>query len=90
MNGTFQLFARHEVENSFGDLVDRKIHEQRFDERRLAEQRTTKHQFQARKSCVADARRYRIAREFLVSIVTQLDWTSLIHRRPRYIQKYLA
>jgi hypothetical protein len=35
--------------------------ERRRDERRLAEQRTTKHQFQARKSCVADARSYRIA-----------------------------
>jgi hypothetical protein len=90
MNGTFQLFAQHEVENSFGNLVGRKIHEQRFDERRLAEQRTTKHQFQARKSCVADARRYRIAREFLASIVTQLDWNNLIHRRPRYFQRHLA
>jgi virulence-associated protein VapD len=36
--------------------------ERRRDERRLAEQRTTKHQFQAIKSCVADARSYRIAR----------------------------
>ena len=91
MNGTFQLFAQHEFENSFQHLVDRKIREQRFDERRLAEQRTTRHRFQTRKSCVADARRYRIAREFLVAIVTQLDWNNLIRRRrPRHIQKQLA
>jgi hypothetical protein len=91
MNGTFQLFAQREVENSFQHLVDRKVREKRLDERRLAEQRTTKHQFQARKSCVADARRYRIAREFLVAIVTQLDWNNLIRRRrPKYIQKQLA
>jgi hypothetical protein len=90
MNGTFQSFAQHEVENGFNHLVDRKIREQRFDERRLAERRTTKHQFQARKSCIVDARRYRIAREFLVSIVTQLDWNNLIRRRSKYIQKHLA
>ena len=91
MNGTFQLFAQDEVENSFHHLVDRKIREQRFDERRLAEQRTTKHRFQARKSCVADARRYRVAREFLVAIVTQLDWNNLIRRRRRkHIQKQPA
>ena len=42
--------------DSFKALVGRKMGERRRDKRRLAEQRTTKHQFQARKSCVADAR----------------------------------
>jgi hypothetical protein len=36
-------------------LVDRSMREQHREERRLAEQRATKHRFQARKSCVADA-----------------------------------
>ena len=48
--------------DSFKALVGRKMGERRRDERRLAEQRTTKHQFQAGKSCIADARSYRIAR----------------------------
>jgi hypothetical protein len=48
--------------DSFKALVGRKMREWRRNERRLAEQRTTKHQFQARKSCVADARSYRVAR----------------------------
>ena len=47
-------------------FADRKISEQRRDERRLAEQRTTKHRIQARKSCIADARNYRVARRFPV------------------------
>jgi len=62
MNGKFLLFGGDEIENSLMRFVARKIGEQRRDERRLAEQRTTKHRFQARKSCVADARNYRIAR----------------------------
>jgi hypothetical protein len=62
MNGKFSLFGRGEIENRFMRFVDRKIREQRRDERRLAEQCTTKHQFQARKSCIADARSYRVAR----------------------------
>jgi hypothetical protein len=62
MNGKFPLFGRDDIENSFMHLVDRKIREQRREERRLAEQRITKHQLQARKSCVADGRSYRIAR----------------------------
>jgi hypothetical protein len=49
------------VGDSFKTLVDRKIRDQRRDERRLGEHRTTKHRLQARKSCVADARSYRVA-----------------------------
>jgi hypothetical protein len=54
-------------------FVDRKIREQRHKERRLAEQRTTKHQLQARKSCIADARSYRVARGMPVLAVAQFD-----------------
>ncbi len=71
MNGKFLLFGRDEIENSFMQFIDRKIREQRRDERQLAEQRTTKHRFQARKSCVADARSYRIARRLSVVGVAQ-------------------
>ena len=49
------------VRDSFKILVDRKIRERRRDERRLAEHRMTTHQLQARNSCVADARSYRVA-----------------------------
>ena len=78
MNGKFLLFGRDEIENSFMRFVDRKIREQRKDERRLAEQRTTKHRFQARKSCVADARSYRIARRLPVLALLRFDWKALI------------
>ena len=71
MNGTFLLFGRDEIENSFMHFIDRQIREQRRDERRLAEQRTTKYRFQARKSCIADARSYRIARRLPVPGVAQ-------------------
>jgi hypothetical protein len=71
MNGTSLLFARDEIENSFMHFIDRQIREQRRDERRLAEQRTTKHRFQARKSCTADARSYRVARRLPVLGVAQ-------------------
>jgi hypothetical protein len=50
-----------QVGDSFKTLVDRKIRERRRDERRLAEHRMTTHQLQARNSCVADARSYRVA-----------------------------
>jgi hypothetical protein len=50
-----------QVGDSFKTFVERKIRERRRDERRLGEHRTTKHQLQARKSCVADARSYRVA-----------------------------
>jgi hypothetical protein len=66
MNGKFLLFGRHEIENSLMPFVVRKIGEQRQEERRLAEQRTTRHRFQARKSCIADARNYRVARRLPV------------------------
>jgi hypothetical protein len=56
------LFARARVEYSFRALVDRTIRERTRKERRLAEQRATKHQFHARNSCILDGRNYRIAR----------------------------
>jgi hypothetical protein len=71
MNGRFPLFGGDEIENTFMHLVDRSIREQRREERRLAEQRSTKHRFQARKSCVADARSYRVARRLPVLAVAQ-------------------
>ena len=71
MKGKFPLFGRDEIENSFMHLVDRKIREKRRDERRLAERRTTKHRFQAKKSCIADARSYRVARRLPVLAVAQ-------------------
>ena len=77
MNGKFPLFGRDRIENSFMHLVDRSIREQRRDERRLAEQRATKHRFQARKSCIADARSYRVARRLPVLAVAQFDGRTL-------------
>ena len=71
MNGKFPLFGGDEIENSCMHLVDRSIREQRRDERRLAEHRATKYRFQARKSCVADARSYRVARRLAVLAVAQ-------------------
>ena len=60
--GELLLIGRvDQVGDSFKTFVDREIHERRRDERRLGEHRTTKHQLQARKSCVADARSYRVA-----------------------------
>ena len=56
------LFARARVGYSFRALVDRAIREQHREQRRLAEQRATKHQFHARNSCILDGRNYRIAR----------------------------
>jgi hypothetical protein len=50
----------------FGTLVDRTLRKQRRQERRLAEQRGTKHQFQARNSCIMDGRSYRIAPRLLL------------------------
>lgn len=64
--GKVHLFARHRVESSFGTLADRTIREERHEERRLAEQRATKHRFQARNSCILDGRNYRIARRLLL------------------------
>jgi hypothetical protein len=73
MNGKFLLFGRDEIENSLMRFVDRKIREQRRDERRLAEQCTTKHRVPARKSCIADARSYRVARRLPVLAVALFD-----------------
>jgi len=61
MNDKFPLIGSGRIPVSFKNLIDRKIRERRRSERRLAEQRTTKHQLLARNSCVADARSYRIA-----------------------------
>jgi hypothetical protein len=54
-------------------LVDRSIREKSRDERRLAEQGATKHRFRARKSCIADARSYRVARRLPVLAVAQFQ-----------------
>jgi hypothetical protein len=64
MNLKFPLIGRGRFETFF----DRKIREQRRDERRLAELCTIKHQLLARNSCVADARSYRIARRLPVKV----------------------
>jgi hypothetical protein len=85
MNGKFLLFGRDETENSLIRFVDRKISEQRRDERRFAEQRTTKHKAQARNSCVADARSYRVARRFPLLAIAQFDWKALIPTRRTYL-----
>jgi hypothetical protein len=82
MNEKVPLIGRDWMQNSFKTLVYRHLRKQRRDERRLAEQRTTKHQFEASKSCVADARSYRVAREFPRSVAAQLDWKTLIPRPP--------
>jgi len=66
------------VRDSFKILVDREVRERRRDERRLAEQRTTKHQFQAKKSCITDARSYRVARRLPVPAAAKFDWKTLI------------
>jgi ribosomal protein L32 len=78
MSGKFLLFGRDETENSLMHFVDRKISEQRRNERRYAEQRTTKHRVQARNSCIADARSYRVARRFPLLAIAQFDWKALI------------
>ena len=71
-------FGRDRVQDSFKTLADRKIRERRRDERRLGEQRTTKHQLQARNSCVADARSYRVARRLPVPAAPRSHWKALI------------
>ena len=77
--GKLLLIGRvDQVGDSFKTFVDRKIRERRRDERRLYEHRTTKHRLQARKSCVADARSYRVARRLPVPAPAQFDWKTLI------------
>ena len=73
MNGKFPLFGRGQIETSFMHLVDRSIRQLRREELRLAEQRATKHRLQARKSWIADARSYRVARRLPVLAAAQLD-----------------
>jgi len=68
------LFGRDQVEHSFKILVDRRVRERRGEERRLAEQRTTMHQVWARKSCIADARTYRVARPLPLLTTAQFNW----------------
>jgi hypothetical protein len=85
MNGKFLLFGRDETKNSLMHFVDRKIREQRRDERRFAEQRTTKYRVQARNSCIADARSYRVARRFPLLAIAQFDWKALIPTRRTYL-----
>jgi hypothetical protein len=71
---------RGPMPDSLKTFVYRQLRKRRRVERLLAEQRTTKHQLEARKSCVADARNYRIAREFPISAVAQLDWEAIFSR----------
>jgi hypothetical protein len=78
MNGKFQVIGGYAAQDSLGILVNRQMRKQRRNERRLAERRTTKHQFAAKKSCVADARSYRVAREYPISAAATLDWKALI------------
>jgi len=82
MNERFLLIGRVQGRDSFKTLVDRKIRERRRDERGLAEHRATKHQLQARNSCVADARSYRVARRLPVLAPVQFDWKTLIPVEP--------
>ena len=60
------LFGGNRAEHSLGTFIDRTIRERRHQDRRLAEQRATKHSFEARNSCISDARNYRIARRLLL------------------------
>ena len=78
MNGKVLLMGRDLIPDSLKTFVYRQLRKRRWDERELAELRTTKHQLEARKSCVADARNYRIAREFPISAVAQLDWKTIV------------
>jgi hypothetical protein len=58
----FNLSVDRRVKSIFLTLGNRAMQKQRREERRFAEQRTTNHRFLARKSCIADAQSYRIAR----------------------------
>jgi hypothetical protein len=83
MNGKLRLFGRDGIPDSLKTLVYRQLRRRRWDDRQLAELSTTMHQLAARKSCVADARNYRIAREFPISAAAQLDWKTMVpNRRP--------
>ena len=71
------IIRRSQLGNNFKALVDRKIRERRRDERQLAERCTTKHQFEARSSCIADARSYRVASQRFKRWLTAVDGTRL-------------
>ena len=77
MNTNSLLFNDGEIDGTLVRFANRKFTEQRHDERRLAEQRVTKHRFQARKSCVADARSYRVARRFPGHAIPHFGWKDL-------------
>ena len=90
------LLARDRIKYSFRTLVDRTLRERHHEERRLAEQRGTKHQFQARNSCILDGRNYRIARRLLLLARAQFNRTlsfssnfcnSPHSKRPRHLQR---
>jgi len=68
-----QSFSQGWIEHSFKALVDRNLRELRRAERQLADQRTTKHQLQARNSCIADAQSYRVARRLRLLTKAQFD-----------------
>jgi hypothetical protein len=53
--------------------VARELREQHREERRLAQRRTTKHRLQARMSCIADARNYRVARQVPILATARFD-----------------
>jgi hypothetical protein len=59
--GQLLLGAQDQLGNGFSTFADRKIRERRQNERQLAERLTTRHRLEARKSCIADARSYRVA-----------------------------
>jgi hypothetical protein len=69
-----RLFSRDWVERRFRALVDRTIRDRRREELRFTEQRTTSHRLEARKSCIADARSYRVARRMPMLATAQFDW----------------
>jgi hypothetical protein len=73
-----KLFLIDRDRDSFKAFVGREIRERRRDERQLAEHCTTKHRLQARNSCVADARSYRVARRLPVPAAEHFDWKALI------------
>jgi hypothetical protein len=71
-------FGRNQVQDRLNALVERTIRKRRREERRLVEQRIIRHRLQARKSCVADARSYRVARRLPVPAAEPFDWKTLI------------
>jgi hypothetical protein len=70
--GKLDLSGWNQPDGKFAILVNRETRKRRRAERLLAEQRTTRHQIQARNSCVADARNYRVARQF--PFAGMLEW----------------